>query len=128
MHAVHVPLWNPHTSDPGAQHRPPTSTCCRVEALLVQQDAAAAELAEAKADRARLQASVSGTRGGWGASARVFVLCAGFSQAPNRVCFNGFNAPAHHRTPRNAELKQQAHQLRRMVQQLQGEKEAAQGA
>ena len=36
----------------------------RVEALLVQQDAAAAELAAAKADRARLQASVSGARAG----------------------------------------------------------------
>lgn len=37
---------------------------CRVEALLVQQDAAAAELASSKADCARLQASVSGGLGG----------------------------------------------------------------
>lgn len=141
--------------------------CCRVEALLSQRDSAAAELATAKGEQARLQAAVLGAlgrtaqwAGTWqsrrtnsnssssssdssGTSLRcpaeqhlrlrlrstccAFRLvrhvkslqCALFCQRSLLACPPPLHPPA--------DLKQQAHQMRRMLQQLQGEKEAAQG-
>lgn len=121
---------------------------------MVQKDAAAAELAAAKADCARLQASVSGGRAAGQAGQEQAAAAAAQQQQQHRLvvrlaeCLHCRHAefagqlawPTLHFVQyptscpcplpplRHAELKQGAQQMRRMLQQLQGEKEAAQGA